>query len=218
MGFLQGFFNNIFGAADNGETVHTEAAGQNPKNTAEANAADASLFAADLSLPPKASREVKDVLYDENNGSDVKIEFSFSLSRDFVDSSTNAGEIDYIAVFAPRCDDEFYGYDGSPAFIVSSAPENEIYDMIDKYKKSGIPEGVYSFERINDMGSKVFFKACTLVRGMMLYFYALDRGISYTNNYIGVMYDKSLHDTPVEQRMIEELDEAVMSYRENILN
>lgn len=166
---------------------------------------------------PKALREVKETLYDEDdNGKEVNIDYSFMLSRDFVDSASNAGEIDYLAVYAPECDDEFCEYDlGMSTFMVVSAPENEIYNMIDKYKHSGTPNGVYSFERVNDMGSKIYFRACTLVRGLVLYFYAIDRGISYTNNYIGVMYEQELHGTPLEQKMMSEVDEAVRSYKEN---
>ena len=166
---------------------------------------------------PKDSREVTDLLYDDDNGKDVRIEYSFMLSKDFVDSATNAGEIDYVAVYAPDCEDEFCPYDiGMSAFIVSSAPENEIYEMIDKYKHSGTPDGVYSFERVDDMGSKVYFRACTVVRGSVYYFYAMDRGISYINNYIGVMYEKELHGTALEKKMMSEVDVAVRSYKESL--
>lgn len=167
--------------------------------------------------PPKPSREVKDTLYDDDNGKDVQIEYSFMLSKDFVDSATNAGEIDYVAVYAPDCEYEFCPYDiGMSAFIVSSAPENEIYDMIDKYKHSGAPNDVYSFEKVSDMGSKVYFRACAVVRGSVYYFYAMDRGISYNNNYIGVMYEKTLHGTALEKKMMSEVDEAVRSYKESL--
>lgn len=174
-------------------------------------------FSSTAGNPPKASREVRETMYDDDNGKDVHIEYSFMLSKDFVDSATNAGEIDYVAVYAPECERDFCAYDfGMPAFIISSAPENEIYEMIDKYKHSGVPGGVYSFERVSDMGSKVYFKACALVRGSVFYFYAIDRGISYNNNYIGIMYDRELRGTPLEQKIMGEVDEAVRSYRESI--
>ena len=166
--------------------------------------------------PPKPSREVKETLYDDDNGQDIQIEYSFMLSKDFVDSETNAGEIDYVAVYAPDCEDEFCPYDiGMSAFIVSSAPENEIYDMIEKYKHSGVPDNVYSFERVSDMGGRVYFRACALVRGYLYYFYAMDRGNTYNNNYIGVMYEKTLHGTALEKKIMSEVDEAVRSYKES---
>lgn len=182
------------------------------------NAADSDTASKDYALsPPKASREIKETLYDNDNGKYVDIEYSFLLSGDFVDSYTNAGEIDYLAVYAPECEEEFCPYDiGSSAFIVSSAPENEIYDIIDKYKYSGTPDGVYSFERVSGISPNVYFRACTLVRGLVLYFYAIDRGLSYTKNYIGVMYDPKLRNTPLEQKMMKEVDEAVESYKENV--
>lgn len=166
--------------------------------------------------PPKPAREVKNILYDGEDGN-TEITYSFMLSRDFADSYSNAGEIDYLAVYNPDCNEEFCDYSiGDSAFIVSSAPENEIYDMIENYKRSGTPDGVYSFERVGNMGSRVYFKACTLLRGVVLYFYAIDRGISYTNNYIGVMYEKNLLGTPLEAKLKGEVDEAVRSYREAV--
>ncbi|MCM1487402.1 MAG: hypothetical protein NC203_03455, partial [Firmicutes bacterium] len=169
----------------------------------------------ELLAPPKASREVRGVLYDDDNGKDVSIEYSLMLSKDFVESKTNAGEIDYLAVYAPQCDDEFCAYDlGQADFMISSAPENEIYYMIEEFKHSGVPDGVYSFERVDDMGSRVYFKACAFIRGLVFYFYAIDRGITYNNNYIGISYDEKLRGSALEKKLMGELDEAVRSYKE----
>lgn len=173
-------------------------------------------LSATANIPPKPAREVSDTFHDGEDGKTV-VTYSFMLSRDFVDSKTSALEIDYIAVYRPDCDEDFCVYDfGVSAFIVSSAPENEIYEMIEKYKHSGTPSGVYSFERVTDISPKVYFRACTLVRGSVLYFYAIDRGTDYVNNYIGVMYEKELLGTPLERKMMSEVDEAVRSYRESV--
>lgn len=222
MGLLQNILKGIAKDAVNDVIKNSMSGNENQEQRKQNETAPKAVsgkldFSAAANVPPKPSREVRETLYDDDNGREVHIEYSFMLSGDFVDSSTNAGEIDYMAVYAPDCDDDFCQYDiGMSAFIVSSAPENEIYDMIDKYKHSGTPNDVYSFERVNDMGSKVYFRACAVVRGSVFYFYAIDRGISYINNYIGVMYEKELHGTALERKLMSEVDEAVRSYKESI--
>lgn len=220
MGLLQSILKGIARDAVNDAIKNTISAnannGQPQQNAAAPQTVSNAKQAAAVIAPPKTSREVRDTFYDGDNG-EIVTTYSFMLSRDFVNSRSNAGEIDYLAVYAPDCTDEFCPYEfGMSAFLVSNAPENEIYEMIDKYKHSGTPSGVYSFRRISDISPKVYFNACTLVRGSMLYFYAIDRGSSYDNNYIGVMYEKELHGTPLEQKLMSEVDEAVRSYKESI--
>ena len=89
--------------------------------------------------------------------------------------------------------------------------------MIEEYKHGSTPKGVLSFERVENMGEKVYFKASVYDRGgRILCFYAMDRGSTYTNNYIGIIYNDDLIGTPLEKKLMSELDEAVISYREEI--
>lgn len=170
---------------------------------------------------PKASIKHDDYLYDEDgDGKDITVNYSFMLSGDFLIGDCNAGEIDFYAVYEPLSDDEYADYGSglvNPEFCVCSAAENEIYDLIEEYKHGVTPKGVLSFERVENMGEKVYFKASVYDRGgRILCFYAMDRGSTYTNNYIGIIYNDDLIGTPLEKKLMSELDEAVISYREEI--
>lgn len=166
--------------------------------------------------PPKSSRCVKETFYDGEDA-DIEIEFSFMLSGDFLTDSTNAGEIDYCAAYEPDSDDDYASeaFDSDkPYFIITNAAENEIYELIEKYKNEGTPSNVYSFERVGDLGEKIYFRATTKLREDVLYFYAIDRGLLWENNYIGVLYPYAVRGTELEKKLMTIVDEAAHSYNE----
>lgn len=165
---------------------------------------------------PKPSRCVSESFYDGED-SDIEIEFSFMLSGDFLTDSSGAGEIDYCAVYEPDSDDDHASetFDSDkPYFIITNAAENEIYELIEKYKHEGTPSSVYSFERVGDLGEKIYFRATTKLREDVLYFYAIDRGLLWENNYIGVLYPYAVRGTELEKKLMAIVDEAVHSYNE----
>lgn len=169
---------------------------------------------------PKPARLVKDTYYDDDeNDNEITVEYSFMLSGDFLPFECNAGEIDYSAVYEPDSDDEYGEYDSNkPVFIVANAAENYIYDMAEDFKNGKAPSGTYLFEPVSDKGSKVYFRAKTDHFGKILYFYGMDRGNLWKNTYIGAEYPKNIMNTPLEERFISEVDSAVSSYREKIID
>lgn len=184
--------------------------GQAPQNTAPKASAPVKA--------PKPARLIKDTFFDDDeNGEQIEVEYSFMLSGDFLIFYSNAGEIDYSAVYEPDVDDEYGEYDSNkPVFIVANAAENYIYDMVDNFKNGKSPSGTYLFEPVSDKGNKVYFRAKTDHFGKILYFYGMDRGRLWENTYIGVEYPKNNMNTPLETRLISEVDSAVSSYREKI--
>ena len=197
-----------------GKTVNTLIDEQ--RNTAQSapRAAAQSPSAAQVS-PAKASRNVTFEFCDGEDA-EIDVEASFMLSGYFVESDSGAGEVDYCAVYAPECTDDYAEYDGSkPVFAVMNAAEREIYDLIENYKK-GITDSSCSITKVSLPYSRIYFKAKLNHRGIITYFYALDRGRIWKNCYIGVNYPTSLAGTALESKIIAAVDEAAATYRETI--
>lgn len=170
--------------------------------------------------PPaaKPSVEVKDVFYDEG---DIEVEFSFMLSEDFVPLRSHAAELDFSAIYYPDCDEDrlnvTYSSD-KPCFCVASAADNEIYNMVASFKEKGTaPADAMLFEKVSDLDEKIYFRAKINRMGSILYFYGMDRGIMWTNCYIGVDYRSDVVGTALEKRLMEEVDKAVRTYKETKL-
>lgn len=173
------------------------------------------------STPPKAARQYSGFFYDDGgNVGDITVNYTFSLSGDFLPGESNAGEIEFLAVYDPLSDSEYADYGSeltNPSFFICGAAEDKIYQMIEKYKNGGLPDNVLSFSPVKDMGERVYFAAAANMNGgYVLCFYAMDRGKTNINNYIGVLYDESLSGSALEKKLMKELEEAVRSYREEI--
>lgn len=171
--------------------------------------------AAQSVTPAKPSRKVTAEFYDGENA-DITVEYSFMLSGDFVETESAACEVDYAAVYAPECTDDYAEYEFSnPVFVVMSAAENEIYDIIDRYK-NGAADSSCEITRVSLPNKRIYFKAKLAHRGEITYFYALDRGRIWNNCYIGVNYPPSAAGTPLEAKLTAAVDEAVATYTETI--
>lgn len=168
--------------------------------------------------PPKPSRAQSDSFLDtDENGGDVEYEYSFMLSGDFLQFESHAMEVDYSAVYEPYSDGEYGDYEVcKPVFMIMNAAEENIYNMIERYKREGTPLNAYSFERVKNLGEKVYFKAAVEHHGEILYFYALDRGTIWENCYIGVTYGKNAVGTALERKLKACVDEAAETYRETV--
>ena len=165
-------------------------------------------------LPAKPSELRKELFYDGGNG-DIEIEYSFMLSEDFVLGDCGAAEVDYYAEYHPtdeRCDGEEI-----PCFCVMNAAEAPIHEMIERYKHGGTPKDVYLFERVSDFGEKIYFRVSARFYQSVYYFYAIDRGLTWKNCYIGVTYGENVRGTALEKKLMCAVDEAVRTYRETIL-
>ncbi|WP_124098038.1 hypothetical protein [Ruminococcus sp. Marseille-P6503] len=167
----------------------------------------------------KPSRLVNEIFYDGDD-TVIELKYTFMLSGDFLPFRSGAGEVDYSALYLPYSSEEHGDneYDSSlPCFCIVSAPENEIYDMIESCRNGSVPDQAFMFLKVSDLGEKIYFKAKVKLRGNILYFYALDRGMSWENNYIGVSYKPDVMGTPLEKKLMAAVDEAAATYKETIL-
>lgn len=169
-------------------------------------------------MPMKPSREIKGIIYDTApNGSDAEIPYSFRLSGDFVESESHAAECDQLYGYAPEWTEDFIGDDeivngGKPYFFISCG-DDKVYKAVESFKKTGSIPGAMYFERVN--GSQMLFKAKIAYFDSVMYFYGCDRGYSWKNTGICVVYKKKYAGTAAEANLIAAVDEAAMSYTEN---
>lgn len=198
-----------------GQTVNTLLDEQ--KNAAQyARSAAQTVTQAAPQASAKPSRNVTFTFCDsDDNNADIDIECSFMLSGDFVESRSGAAEIDYCAVYAPESNADYEEGDSSqPVFIIANVAESEIHSIICNYKKS-IADS--SITKVNLPNDRIYFKAKLSHRGIITYFYALDRGHMWENSYIGVNYSPSLAGTALEAKLMAAADEAAATYKETIL-
>lgn len=176
--------------------------------------AEVSALLATGELPAKPPELRKELFYDGGNG-DIEIEYSFMLSGDFVLGDCGAAEADYYAEYRPT--DEQCDGGEIPCFCVMNAAEAPIHEMIERYKHGGTPKDAYLFERVSDFGEKVYFRTSARFYQSVYYFYAIDRGLTWKNCYIGVIYGENARGTALEKKLMYAVDEAVRTYRETIL-
>lgn len=110
------------------------------------------------SIPAKPSREITYEIFDGKDA-EIRVKVSFDLSGDFIETEC---DFDYGAMYLPNCDDDFddnYSDNNTPYFEMVSAPDDEIYYMIDKCQNGGTPDNAMMFLRVDDMGPRIQFKA-----------------------------------------------------------
>lgn len=168
----------------------------------------------------KPSRQVNETFYDGEDA-EVEVEYSFKLSGDFLPLESGAADdVDYIAEYLPYSNEEYGDKEYSsdiPYFCITCAAEYKISNMIAECKNGGTPEDALMFLRVSDLGEKFYFKAKIQLGENIIYFYALDKGINWDNNYIGVWYNPDVLGTPLEKKLMAAVDEAAATYKETVL-
>ena len=184
------------------------AAAKNGKTT------DSTLIASG-SQPAKEATVFEGIYFDEADGKEVQIKYSFSISGDFIETEIAAMEVHNSFLYFPLSDDKV-DYEKMPYLIIVNAAENFIYNAIEAYKNNKtIPEAL-TFEAIDS--GKVYYKAKINYFGQILYMYALDRGFLWKNSYIGVVYNTDVLDTLLEKKLIAAVDQVAATYKEEVLN
>lgn len=214
--FLKGAAKKIGESLDNGAGGIANELAERAADALEGDRAEppaeASALLATGELPAKPSELRKDMFYDGGDG-DIGIEYTFQLSGDFIFGDCGAAEVDYYAEYHPT--GENYGGE-IPCFCVVNAAEKPIHEMIERYKHGGTPKDVYLFERVSDIGKKVYFRVSAPFYQNVYYFYAIDRGLTWKNCYIGVTYGEYARGTALEKKLMNAVDEAVRTYSETI--
>lgn len=170
------------------------------------------------SIPAKPSREITYEIFDGKDA-EIRVKVSFDLSGDFIETEC---EFDYGAMYLPNCDDDFddnYSDSNTPYFEMVSAPDDEIYYMIDKCRNGGTPDNAMMFLRVDDMGSRIQFKAKVKNRfGKIEYFYNCQFHDEFNpQSYIGVCYNADVVGTPLEKKLMAAVDEAARTFRREVV-
>jgi len=169
--------------------------------------------------PAKApvKRSYETYMHDSDNGDrEYKVLVSFMLSGDFVQSESNAGEIDEVYMYDPACSEEFTPYElNDPRPYLFLSPDiNEVYCSVNDYCEKGMVKNavwVQPSEHPN-----MLFRAKFNYYGDFMVMYGYKR---YDNSPGGIclVYKKALDKTELCGRLLTQLDEAAASYREDII-
>lgn len=169
---------------------------------------------------PKADirRTVEYYTYDENEN-DVRIECSFMLSGDFVETSTGAGEIDAVYMYDPSCTEDYTDYsadDSRPYFMVTGDIDEVFVPVRDFEQGNGIKDAIYFQPQ---QGGRALFKAqINYYRKWIMTYYGFRHkyGVQHPWGFC-MVYDANLKGSALESRLISELDKAMASLEERLL-
>lgn len=169
---------------------------------------------------PKADvrRTVEYYTYDENE-KDVRIECSFMLSGDFVETSTGAGEIDAVYMYDPSCNEDYTPSpvgDTRPYFMISGDIDEVYVSVNDFAEGKGIKDAIYVQPQ---QGGRALFKAqINYYKKYIMTFCGFKHkyGVQHPWGFC-MVYDANLKGTALESRLISELDKAMASLEERLL-
>lgn len=160
--------------------------------------------AEDIILAP-SSHTVEDEIYGDD-GSRYLI--SFKVNDAFKEAKSHAAEVEMLNTYAPF--DE-YGDEGAFPYLAIQL-DDEIYDAVEEFKEHGTFTGALE---ITPLSGKFYFKAKMEYYEYIMYFYGMDRCDGFwENNGLCIVYSKAYADTENELRLMNVLDEAAESYRE----
>lgn len=158
----------------------------------------------DIVLAP-SSHIVEDDIYGDD---DSVYHVSFKLNNAFKEASSHAGEVEMLNTYAPE--DE-YGEEGAYPYLAVQL-DDAVYLAVEEYKKSGTFTGALDITPLN---GKFYFKAKINYYEHIMYFYGLDRCDGFwENNGLCIVYPKVYAGTENEARLMQVLDEAAESYKE----
>lgn len=161
-------------------------------------------------LPAKSSLLREDFFYDGEEGMD-KYVMRFMLSGDFVAFNSHA-EPEACHQYEPFSDADFTGYDSRlPFFMLTD--EDVVYEAVAAFKKNGTV-GTECQEPVN---RKMLFRAKIPYYDQVMVLYGFDKGNSYKNSGMCMVYHRDVEGTPLAQKLLAALDEAAATYTEERL-
>lgn len=188
-----GFFSNFTkAAADTAKTDHCSG------NTED-----------EIVLAP-TSHTVEDEIYgDETDSGDyIVYHVSFQVNDSFRETESHAGEVEMLHTYAPGSE---YGEEGSYPYLAIQV-DDSVYMAVEEFKEKGTITGALE---MTPLSGKFYFKAKIEYYGDMMYFYGLDRCDGYwENSGLCMVYPKTYVGTENESKLMQILDEAAESYRE----
>lgn len=162
---------------------------------------------ASSSLPAKPSLLREDFFYDGEDCAD-RYKIQFMLSGDFIAFNSHA-EPEACHQYEPFSDAEFTGYDNQlPYFMLSN--EDAVYEAVAAFKRNGTV-GIGCQPVRN---GKMLFRTKIPYYDRIMVLYGFDRGISWENFGMCMVYRCDVEKTPLEQKLLAALDEAAATYTE----
>ncbi|MCM1543119.1 MAG: hypothetical protein NC121_17925 [Blautia sp.] len=158
----------------------------------------------DIILAPSSHTAEEEIYEDE----DIVYRISFNVNDCFKETESHAGEVEMLHTYAP---DAEYGAEGSCPYLAVQF-DDTVYMAVEEFKESGTFTGAMD---LTALSGKFYFKAKTEYYGDVMYFYGLDRcdGL-WENNGLCMVYPKEYLGTKNEKKLMQILDEAAESYRE----
>ena len=144
----------------------------------------------------------------DSGADDAEYRISFSVDCAFREAKSHAAEVMMLCTYAP---DAEYGTEGGSPYLAVQC-DDAVYEAVGSYKETGSFDGA---SELTPLSGQFLFKATMEYFGEMMYFYALDRcGGFWENNALCMVYPKKYAGTENEQRLMQVLDAAAASYRE----
>ncbi len=162
---------------------------------------------------PLIKRSYEMYLYDEK-GKDFKVSASFSLSGDFVESKTNAGEIEAVYLYDPDCTDMFlpFGLNESRPYLMLAPDIDEVYCTVKEYLECG--KAKFAIWLQPSEHPNMLFRAKFDYYGDFMIMYGFQRSDGSPGGMC-LVYKKSIDGTSLCGKLLTELDEAAATYRED---
>ncbi len=158
----------------------------------------------DIILAP-SSHTVEDEIYVDE---DLWYHITFQVNDSFKETKSHAGEVEMLNTYAP---DAEYGDEGTYPYLAIQI-DDIVYMAVEEFKETGTFTGAID---LTALSGKFYFKAKVDYYGYIMYFYGMDRcGGTWENSGLCMVYPKEYLGTENEKKLIQVLDEAAESYRE----
>ena len=153
---------------------------------------------------------VEDEIYgDKTDAGNYSVyHISFQVNDSFREAESHAGEVEMLHTYAPGAE---YGEEGTCPYLAIQI-DDSVYMAVEEFKEKGSITGALE---MTPLTGKFYFKAKIDYYGDMMYFYGLDRCDGYwENSGLCMVYPKAYAGTENERKLMQILDEAAESYRE----
>lgn len=174
------------------------------KPAGEAEAFKNALPEGEIVLAPSAHL-AEEVFYGDG---DSEYRTVFRVNDAFKAAKSHAGEVEMLHTYAPFSG---YGEEGTYPYLAIQC-DDAVYIAVEEFKESGAFTGALE---LTPLAGRFYFKAKTEYFGGLMYFYGLDccEGF-FENQGLCMVYPKRLAGTESERKLMDVLDEAAESYRE----
>lgn len=160
-------------------------------------------------LSPTSHTAQDEIYGDETDSGDyIVYRVSFQVNDSFREANSHAGEVEMLHTYAPGSE---YGEEGSCPYLAIQI-DDPVYMAVEEFKEKGTVTGALE---LTPLSGKFYFKAKIDYYEDVMYFYGLDRcDGAWENSGLCMVYPKAYVGTEDEAKLMQILDAAAASYRE----